>query len=72
MPLEVFIGQYLPKTNRRCQVTGKLIGPTQQQKFAYSVQYRGEGKFGAYTVANRADAEKLRETILGEGADAQN
>lgn len=69
MAYEVFIGQYLPNTNKRCQVTGKLVGPNHPQKFAYAVQYRGEGKFGAYTVADRVSAEKLRDQILEKEKD---
>jgi len=69
MSKRVFIGQYLPKTNVHCFVTNKIVGPTQRQKFAYTVQCRDEEKFRSYSVANKQDAINLRDKFLAGELD---
>jgi len=56
--------EHTPPFNRRCQITGMVVGPKAQRKTGYVVQYRTPNSRGSYFVATRKAAEDLRNKIV--------
>lgn len=55
--------EHTPSFNRRCQVTGMVVGPRAQRKVGFIVQYKTSSSKGSYFVATREAAIKLKNTI---------
>lgn len=62
--MNVMIGRNTPAQNRRCQVTGRVIGPSVRQKTGFVVQVMDTDKPYSYFVSNLADAQRLRDNIV--------
>lgn len=61
--MSVHVGEFSPKFNILCKVTGKPFGPNKPQKRGYMVQYTEEGLMRSIPVAHREDAYELKEKI---------
>lgn len=56
--------EHTPPFNRRCQVTGMVVGPASQRKVGYIVQYKTDNSKGSYFVATKKAAQDLKNKIV--------
>jgi hypothetical protein len=65
MSVKFFIGQFRPQRDTRCQLTGRIFGPSikGRQLGHKLIAYFDDGRTMHYSVFGRDEAEKLRQTI---------
>ena len=61
----VMVGQYKPKQNQRCPISGKIYGPGHPKKMGYIVQIDWAGGISkSFKVAGRDEVEEIKDMFV--------